>query len=100
MNKCDISSQELSNALEVTQDKLYEICDIFDSDPSDNWELIEGEHFEWQTCGSRRFSPEGAVEICKYLEENQEATPYLRRFKRWIFRRDKRLKGLMVQKRV
>ncbi|WP_017324865.1 hypothetical protein [Synechococcus sp. PCC 7336] len=100
MTKCNISQKELSIALEISPEKLDDICNFFDSDPSDNWELVEGEHFEWGAFGARRFSPEGAVEICQYLEQAQEERPLLQRFKRWLLRRDRRLKGLMVQKRV
>ncbi len=100
MGKCNITDQELAEALDITLDKLYDICDIFDADPNDEWELKEGIHFKKAPHQARSFSPEGAVEICNYLEENHQERPVFNRFKRWMLRRDRRLKGLMVTKKV
>ncbi|MBF2083644.1 hypothetical protein [Thermoleptolyngbya sp. C42_A2020_037] len=100
MRKFNITDKELAEALDISLDKLADICEFFDSDPDDDWDLKEGEHFTWATHGARVFSPEGAVEICNYLEENKEERPFFKRFERWIFRRDQRLKGLMISKRI
>lgn len=100
MGKCNITDKELADALDITVDRLAEICDVFDADPEDNWELIKGIHFEWAPYKARVFSAEGAVEICNYLESNQQERPLLKRWKRWLFQRDQRLKGLMVAKRI
>lgn len=100
MSSFNITSEELAEALDVTVDKLYEICDIFDEDPNDAWELVEDVHFKWGPFSSRIFSPEGAVEICNYLEENQQERPLLKRWKRWVLQRDRKLKGLMIAKRI
>ena len=100
MGKFNITSEELAEALDIELERLIDICDFFDSDPDDDWELTEGIHFEWGGFGSRTFSPEGAVEICKYLEENWNERSAFNRLKRWLLRRDQRLKGLMVAKRV
>ncbi len=37
---------ELANILEISVDRLNEIISFFDSDSNDQWELIEGQHFE------------------------------------------------------
>ena len=100
MGKCNITGKELADALEITEEHLLEICEFFDSNPDDDWELIEDTHFKWGPYGARIFSSEGAVEICHYLEENKQERPFLKRWKRWLFRRDRRLKGLMIAKRV
>lgn len=100
MTKCNITSEELAEALDIKLDKLFEICDFFDDNPNDAWELIEDFHFQWGPYKTRIFSPEGAVEICNYLEENQKERSALSRWKRWILQRDKRLKGLMIAKRI
>ncbi|MEO0406768.1 MAG: hypothetical protein AAF289_05395 [Cyanobacteria bacterium P01_A01_bin.135] len=100
MGKCNITGRELADALDVTEEGLADICDFFDSDPDDDWELVEGAHFKWGSHGARIFSPEGAVEICNYLEDNQQERPLLQRWKRWLLQRDRRLKGLMVAKHV
>ena len=100
MGKCNITDEELAEALDITLDKLADICDFFDADPDDDWELLKEVHFEQGPFGSRLFSPEGAVEICNYLEHKKEERPLLKRWKRWLLQRDRRLKGLMVAKRV
>lgn len=100
MSKCNITHGELSDALDISPERLYEICDRFDEDPDDDWELVEGIHFVWTTHKARIFSPEGAIEICNYLEENQSERPLLKRWKRWLLQRDRKLKGLMVAKKV
>ncbi|MEA5448562.1 hypothetical protein VB780_08305 [Leptolyngbya sp. CCNP1308] len=98
--KCTIRDNELSQALEVSLQRIYDICELFDKVPDDKWELIEGEHFSWanQSLGQRRFSPEGAYEICKYINEN-EGRQLIRRFRRWLSGRDKKLKQLLVEKK-
>jgi hypothetical protein len=100
VEKCNIRDSELAQALEVTLERVYEICEIFDADPDDEWELNEGEHFTWanHALKQRRFSPEGAYEICKYINEN-EGRSLFRRFRRWLNRRDERLKQLLVEKK-
>ncbi|MGB3515274.1 MAG: hypothetical protein WBA43_02390 [Elainellaceae cyanobacterium] len=100
MGKCNITSQELAEALDITLDQLENYCDFFDSDPDDDWELLLGVHYEYSSHGSRAFSAEGALEICNYLEVNQEERPVFKRFKRWLLQRDRRLKGLLIAKRV
>ncbi|MGJ3251563.1 MAG: hypothetical protein ACFE0J_10585 [Elainellaceae cyanobacterium] len=100
MGKCNITAKELADALDITPDRLIDICEFFDSDPDDDWELIKGLHFEHGSYGARVFSAEGAVEICNYLEANQKERPLLQRWKRWLLQRDRRLKGLMVAKHI
>lgn len=100
MGKCNITDKELAEALDISIEKLCDICDFFDSDPDDDWELVKDFHFKWGPYGSRVFSAEGAVEICNYLEHNQKERPLLKRWKRWLLQRDRRLKGLMIAKRI
>lgn len=97
---CNISANELAVALEISVDRLADICDFFDSDPNDDWQLDEGIHFEWGPYQSRYFSPEGAVEICNFVETNKTERPIYTRLRRWFLRRDQRLKGLMIAKRI
>lgn len=100
MGKCNITPEELAGALDITVKHLDNICQAFDADPNDDWELIKSIHFEWGPYQSRIFSAEGAVEICNYLEKHHSDRPWHTRLKRWIFQRDRKLKGLMVAKRV
>lgn len=100
MSDCNITDKELSGALDISLDTLYDICEYFDRDPNDQWELIQDFHFVWGPSQKRLFSPEGAVEICNYLEQNSGQRSTVSRWKRWLLRRDRRLKGFMVTKRV
>lgn len=53
-------------------DTLYKTVDFFDRHDDDEWELIEGEHFEFvQKTGSireRRFTEKGVEALARYLE--------------------------------
>jgi hypothetical protein len=100
MQSFNITSEELAEALDITVERLFEICDDFDSDPNDDWELIKDFHFRWGPYRTRIFSSEGAVEICNYLEENKRERSFIKRWKRWLLQRDQKLKGLMVAKRI
>ncbi|PZV10949.1 MAG: hypothetical protein DCF22_15545 [Leptolyngbya sp.] len=87
MGKCNITDKELAEALEISLKHLMTICQDFDADPNDDWELTLGIHFQWGVYGSRVFSAEGAVAICNYLERNYQERPLLQRWKRWLLQR-------------
>ncbi len=40
-----IRDKELAEALKITLDRLYEIIEIFNKDPNDEWELRKDDHF-------------------------------------------------------
>lgn len=101
MGKCTIKAEVVAKALEISKERLAEICDFFDQDPNDDWELIEGEHYEWGVNKTRMFSPEGSLEICNYLlEHGQKERSLFTRVKRWVLQQDKQHKELMVGLRV
>jgi hypothetical protein len=64
-----LSDQETAKILKIRINKLYEICSFFDDHQDDEWDLIEGEHFEWvrKDIGKRKFYEAGAVAIAKYM---------------------------------
>ena len=67
------SFQETARILGISAKKLSGICQFFDADADDEWELIEGEFFEYEPgqARSRRFYEEGVMAISKYLEEKE-----------------------------
>lgn len=69
-----IPDAETAKILGITVNKLYKICDRFDEDKEDEWELTEGEHFEWlrKDVRKRLFYESGAMAIAKYLQESAE----------------------------
>ncbi len=65
-----IKEKDLAAALEISHQRLREIIDFFDSDPNDEWELREDDHFvvinkQWN---ERLFSKHGAFAIAKYMD--------------------------------
>jgi hypothetical protein len=67
------SFQETARILGITPKKLNSICEFFDAHADDEWELIEGEFFEYEPgqARSRRFYEEGVMALAKYLEEKE-----------------------------
>lgn len=66
-----LSDKETAQILKIKVNKLYKICDFFDGKDDDEWELLEGEHFEWirKDVKKRQFYEAGAVAIAKYLQK-------------------------------
>ena len=67
------SFQETARILGISAKKLDSICKFFDAHDDDDWELIEGEFFEYEPgqARSRRFYEEGVMALAKYLEEKE-----------------------------
>ncbi len=71
--RASFSDKETAKLLQITVVKLYRICIFFESDPDDEWELIEGVFFDYAPgqAKKRRFYEEGVMAIAKYLEETE-----------------------------
>jgi hypothetical protein len=69
-----IKAAELAAALEVSLERLDEVIAFFDSDPNDEWELKENDHFIYinKTWKERLFSQQGAFAIAKYMDSIEE----------------------------
>lgn len=67
-----ITEKQLSEALEISLEKLEEIITIFDADKDDEWELTENYHFVYlnKSLQERLFSEQGAYAIAKYIDEH------------------------------
>ena len=87
--------------LGISVSKLYRICEFFDSDPDDAWDLIEGEFFEYEPgqARKRRFYEEGVMAIAKYLEET-EGGSFLARLKEFFTHHRARVTRALVQRRI
>lgn len=68
-----IREAELANALEITHQELAKVIHFFDSDPDDQWELREDDHFIYlaRSLNERLFSEQGAYAIAKYMDEKK-----------------------------
>lgn len=95
------SDKEAAKMLGIPVSKLYRICDFFDSDPDDPWDLIEGEFFEYEPgqARKRRFYEEGVMAIAKYLEET-EGGSFLARLKEFFTHHRARVTRALVQRRI
>jgi hypothetical protein len=62
-----LTDKEAAEILGKRITRLYKIVEVFDANDDDEWELVEGEHFEYagpavagaNGRGPRRFSKEG-----------------------------------------
>lgn len=100
-----LAAEETAQILGISLKKLYKICDIFDKHDDDQWELSEGEHFEWlnKKLGSRRFYEEGAMAIAKYLQETATTgmiSGFIDRVIEGLTNRRKRTRQLLVRRRI
>ena len=95
------SDKEVARMLGISPTKLYRICDFFDADPDDAWDLIEGDFFEYEPgqARKRRFYEEGVMAIAKYLEET-EGGSVLARLKEFFTHHRARVTRALVQRRI
>lgn len=100
-----MSTEETASILGIKLKRLYEICETFDAQKDDEWELLEGLHFEWlsKNQGTRQFYEEGAMAIAKYLQETAQAkrfTGILERVIESLTNRRKHTRQMLVRRRV
>ncbi|MGG6242455.1 hypothetical protein ACQ4N7_27895 [Nodosilinea sp. AN01ver1] len=69
-SKFTIKEQDLAAALEISVAKLDKIIEFFESDPDDEWELREGDHYIYvsKKYKERIFAEHGAFAIAKYMD--------------------------------
>ncbi|EDX85264.1 hypothetical protein S7335_2963 [Synechococcus sp. PCC 7335] len=96
-----IKEEELAAALEISVEKLYEVIDFFDSDPDDEWELKEHDHFVYsnQEWRNRIFSAQGAFAIAKYLDTHRRKS-ILDRIREFITHHKEKIRNAFVQRTV
>ena len=87
--------------LGISVTKLYQICDFFDADSEDAWDLVEGEFFDYEPgqARKRRFYEEGVMAIAKYLEET-EGGGFLARLREFFTHHRARVTRALVQRRI
>jgi hypothetical protein len=99
-----LAAEETAQILGITLKRLYKICDFFDHNSDDEWDLLEGEHFEWLKKGlTRRFYESGAMIIAKYIQEQDTANPLSGLIDTVIERfthRRQRARQMLVRRRV
>lgn len=97
-----LTDKETAKILGKRIDTLYKIIDFFDADDKDEWELNEGEHFEFTTRSGeyreRRFYEEGVEALAEYFDRN---TPGLIKLvAEALTHRRRRRKQMLVSRRI
>ncbi len=94
-----IKDQELADWFSIQLQRLDEIVDFFDADPNDEWDLVEKKDYIFinKKMKSRNFSPQGALKIAAYLEQN-ETRGIIYRIKDFITQHDARIRKSIARK--
>jgi hypothetical protein len=97
-----LTDRETAKILGKRIDTLYKTIDFFDADDKDEWELNEGEHFEFTTRSGeyreRRFYEEGVEALAEYFDRN---TPGLIKLvAEALTHRRRRRKQMLVSRRI
>ena len=95
------SFQETARILGISPKKLNGICQFFDTHADDEWDLVEGEFFEYEPgqARSRRFYEEGVMAIAKYLEE-KEGGSILAKIHEFFTQHRARVTRTLVKRRI
>lgn len=101
-----LTDQETAKLLGKRIDQLHKIIDAFDAVSDDEWDLNEGEHFEFVSSTvdaygrrKRRFTEEGVEAIARYLEATESRgllQKILDKLTNWKTKR----KQLLVSRRI
>jgi len=99
-----LTDKETARILRITPTKLYKVVRFFDKHDDDEWDLNEGEHFEYKTKSGdkeerdREFYEEGVQAIAEFLDKD---TPGLvKRVMEALTHRRRRIKQTLVSRRI
>lgn len=100
-SKFTIKEGDLATALEISLERLDEVIAFFDSDPDDEWELRENDHFIYtnKVWGNRIFSTQGAFAIAKYLDSHQPQSIW-DKIKEFVTRHREKIRNAFIKKAV
>lgn len=96
-----IREKELAAALEISPKHLDEIIDFFDSDPNDQWDLRENDHFIYinKAWKERLFSYQGAFAIAKYMDSIEKKTIW-DRIVEFVTKHKEKIRNAFVRQKV
>ncbi|MBD1834343.1 hypothetical protein H6F61_16970 [Cyanobacteria bacterium FACHB-472] len=96
-----IREAELASALEITRQELDKIITFFDSDPNDQWELRENDHFIYinKSLNERLFSEQGAYAIAKYIDEKAPKSIWAR-ITEFITRHKEKIRNAFISRKI
>jgi hypothetical protein len=92
-----LTEEAVSACLEISRKELDDIVAHFDSDPDDQWELVEGEHFIFvnKALGERTFSLRGAHAIAEYIRATKPSS-FWENFLEFVTRHKTRIRESFV----
>ncbi|BAZ39525.1 hypothetical protein NIES4101_54790 [Calothrix sp. NIES-4101] len=101
MSGFTIREIELADALETTHQELDKIINFFDSDPNDQWELRENDHFIYlnKRLNERLFSEHGAYAIAKYIDEQIPKSIWAR-ITEFITRHKEKIRNAFISRKI
>ncbi len=96
-----IKEKDLAEALEISLERLDEIIEFFDSDPKDEWELKENDHFIYlsRPRRTRLFSQLGAFAIAKYMDTIEKKTLW-KQIKEFITKHKEKIRNAFIRQKV
>lgn len=94
-----IKDSELAQWFSIELQKLDQIVDFFDSDPDDDWDLVEDKDYKYvnKTQKIRVFSARGALKIAAYFDQNVKKG-FWETIIEFITRHDKKLRESLARK--
>ena len=98
-NLFSIKDSELAQWFSIELQKLDEIVDFFDSDPHDDWDLVEDQDYKYVDRKNkiRIFSAKGALKIASYLNRNVKKGIW-KTIKEFITQHEKKLRESLARK--
>lgn len=96
-----IREAELIQWLSISHKRLDEIVSFFDADPNDDWDLVEGDDYQFVNKEKklRNFSPKGAFKIASYIEKNEKRGIFYR-FKEFFTKHDQKIRRSLARKLI
>jgi hypothetical protein len=96
-----IREVDLATALDIEHQELAKIITFFDSDPNDQWELRENDHFIYlnKSLDARLFSEQGAYAIAKYMDENAKKSIWAR-ITEFITRHKEKIRNSFINRKI
>lgn len=103
-----LTDTETAELLAISMKKLYAVVAFFDRHGNDEWELAEGEHFEYasgsnRSTSSRLFYEEGVTAIAAYLKEKSGSNIFSfvkELFVEAVTKRKAKMRQLLVERRI
>ena len=101
MSSFTIREAELATALEITHQELDKVIQFFDSDPDDQWELRENDHFIYlnKSLKERLFSEQGAYAIAKYMDEKATKSIWVL-IKEFITKHKEKIRNAFISRKI